>query len=571
MTTSFLSIGTKLIFLVLAISLVSIAVTTALAFNLTDSILKTNVEQTLSDESEERGSTVSSIIKQRVEGIELLASKDTMKDFMLNTAGFNFDTIGEFAEEDKRALEMEVKSFQLNEFSAGLKDLKIVNRIGTPIYSLNEEFAERVSPSELGNTKTSIKFMQDKNKERLLKITVPIMGETKSVLGTIIATTPTSVFDSILLNRFGLQETGEVYLVNKDHVMISESIFIDDAPFKQKVDTEPVIQCFENGININGMTYQDYRGVDIFGVSHCQKDLGFVLITEVNESVVLEPIYELQQKIMIIGGAIMVAASITTFILSRRLSQPIQKLRKATNEISKGNFDVQTNIQTNDEIGELSSSFDSMTKTIKETISAITKRENIIRQQEHILMKYSEETKNCCVCLVDIVGSITIKESLSDEQARKYYDMFIEHVSKIIEKHQGISVKVVDDSLLFYFPISSDTTSEKAITCCLDIAESSKELNEKLKTEDLPGMAYRISSTIGNTNITRSTMSTLQDIFGEPVNHCFKINQYALPNTLIVGDSLYQKVRDSDKFKFTRLDQSLVPGLEFVIFVVSRN
>ena len=84
-------------------------------------------------------------------------------------------------------------------------------------------------------------------------------------------------------------------------------------------------------------------------------------------------------------------------------------------------------------------------------------------------------------------------------------------------------------------------------------------------------MAYRISSTIGNTNITRSTMSTLQDIFGEPVNHCFKINQYALPNTLIVGDSLYQKVRDSDKFKFTRLDQSLVPGLEFVIFVVSRN
>ena len=64
------------------------------------------------------------------------------------------------------------------------------------------------------------------------------------------------------------------------------------------------------------------------------------------------------------------------------------------NEISKGNFDLQTNIQTNDEIGELSSSFDSMTNTIKETISAITKRENIIKQQEHILM-YSEEKKEC--------------------------------------------------------------------------------------------------------------------------------------------------------------------------------
>ncbi len=66
MGKSFLSIGTKLLILVLTISLVSIAITTALTFNLTDSILKTNVEQTLADESEERGSTISSTINQRV-------------------------------------------------------------------------------------------------------------------------------------------------------------------------------------------------------------------------------------------------------------------------------------------------------------------------------------------------------------------------------------------------------------------------------------------------------------------------------------------------------------------------
>lgn len=570
MDKSFLSIGTKLLILVLTISLVSIAITTALTFNLTDSILKTNVEQTLADESEERGSTISSIINQRVDGIESLADNDAIQKFLLNTAGLDDVIFGQTLDKEKNIIEQQVKSFQL-EFSGGLKDLKIVNRLGTPIFSLNEEFSERAPPSELGLAKTNVKFIQDKSKERLLKISVPIMGETKSSLGTIITTTHTSVFDSVLLNRFGLQETGEVYLVNKDRKMISESIFVSDAPFKQKVESEPVIQCFDNGLSISGMTYADYRGVDIFGVSYCEQSLGFVLITEVDEDVVLAPIYELQEKIIVIGGGIMAAASVATFVLSRRISHPIQKLRNATNEISKGNFDVQTNIQTNDEIGELSSSFDSMANTIKETISAITKRENIIKQQEHILMKYSEEKKECCVCLVDIVGSIRIKESLSEEQSKIYYDEFIEHVSKIVEKHNGISVKVVDDSLLFYFPLTSQITSEKAIQCCLDIAYSNEDLNEKLKTKDLPGIAYRISSTVGDVNITKSTTAVIQDIFGEPVNHCFKINQYALPNTVVIGDSLYQKTKDSEKFKFTKIDQSLIKGLEYLVFIVSKK
>ena len=373
------------------------------------------------------------------------------------------------------------------------------------------------------------------------------------------------------MTRTMVNVTGEVYLVNRDKLMISESIFVENAAFKQKVDSEPVRLCFEGGQSVGGMTYTDYRGVDIFGVSYCENNLGFVMMTEVDESVVLQPIYELQEKIIIIGASIMAIASITAFALSRMISNPIQKLRNATQEISKGNFDVETKIQTNDEIGELSSSFDSMAKTIQETIYAITKRENIIKQQTNILLKYSEQKQECCVCLVDIVGSILIKEKMSEEQSKKYYNMFIESISKIVEKYNGIAVKAVDDSLLFYFPFAENTTYENAINCCLEIADCNSELNEKLRSEDLPEMAYRISSTFGKVNVTKSSTATLQDIFGEPVNHCFNINQYALPNTLVIGDSFYQKVKDSGKLKFTRLDQSLIRGLEYKIFIVSRK
>ena len=576
MAKSFLSIGTKIIFLVLAISLISIAVTTALAFNLTDSILKTNVEETLAEESQERGTTISSIVKQRVDSVKSFAANEVITDILVTSyPSLNDFMSSEHFAEEKRSLENRVKSFQQNEFSAGIKDLKIFNRLGIPILSLNEDNVaglENLPASERKLEKTSVKFIRGDSNSRLLKISSPIISDAhETPVGRVVVTTPTAVFDSILLNRFGLQETGEVYLVNRDRLMMSDSIFVENAAFQQKVESKPVALCFEQSQSVSGMTYADYRGVDIFGISYCENNLGFVMLTEVDESVVLRPIYELQEKIVIIGASIMAIASAAAFILARRISNPIQKLRNATQEISKGNFGVQTKIQTNDEIGELSSSFDSMANTIKETISAITKRENIIKQQANILLKYSEQKQDCCVCLVDIVGSILIKEKMSDEQSKKYYNMFIESTAKIVEKHNGIAVKAVDDSLLFYFPFADGTTYENAIDCCLEIADYNSELNEKLRSEDLPEIAYRISSTFGRVNVTKSSTATLQDIFGEPVNHCFNINQYALPNTLVIGDSLYQKVKDSEKFKFTRLDQSLIRGLEYLIFIVSRK
>ena len=50
----------------------------------------------------------------------------------------------------------------------------------------------------------------------------------------------TTALDQILLNRSGLGETGETYLVNTDKLMITESRFIENAIFNQRVDSPPV-------------------------------------------------------------------------------------------------------------------------------------------------------------------------------------------------------------------------------------------------------------------------------------------------------------------------------------------
>ncbi|MGR3293193.1 MAG: cache domain-containing protein, partial [Candidatus Scalindua sp.] len=68
-------------------------------------------------------------------------------------------------------------------------------------------------------------------------------------------------FNSITNDRIGMGETGEVYIVNRDKVMLTESRFVKDAVLNQVVNTEPLRRIIDDGSG--GMTgiYPDYRGV----------------------------------------------------------------------------------------------------------------------------------------------------------------------------------------------------------------------------------------------------------------------------------------------------------------------
>lgn len=567
---SFVSISTKLIVLMLAISIASIAITTGLAYNFAENVIKDNIKQSLKDESETRGQTISSIIDSRIVKLESFAQNQVIKDaFSELIPVLDEVTFHNILERHVPSMHAEFQLFQLNEFEAGLRDLQIINMRGKPVFSLNE----KIDPFDYVKgdykvNKPTVEFVQDPDKTRLLKISLPVFSESGKQDGVMVATMGTSVFDDILQNRFGLQETGEVYLVNQKNKMISESIFIDDVEFKQNVDTFAVKECFENGKNVEAAEYTDYRGIDIFGYSYCKPDLGFVLLTEVDEAAILMPIIDLQNKIILVGISLMIIVSVITFILSKRITKPILKLRDATKQIAAGNFTVRTNIQTNDEIEQLSNSFDNMAKTIQETISAIGKRENIIKQQGDILSKYFEQKQDGYVCLVDLVGSIKITKDLTPEQKKEYSKIFTDSVVPVIKNHNGIPIKIIDDAILYYFPTSNKNALKNTLDCCSEISKLDKELNKKTIAKGLPGIAYRISTTYGTVNEAKTHDSKLEDIFGDPVNICFKINPYALPNTVIIDDSVYEMAKDLD-YKFTKLDHSIIKDLKFTVYLMT--
>lgn len=77
---------------------------------------------------------------------------------------------------------------------------------------------------------------------------------------------------------------------------------------------------------------------------------------------------------------IFVVIFIASFIFARQITKPIKKLTQASDEVSKGNFNIDINITSKDEIGYLSSRFKMMIEKIKndrDTIDEVQKQNKL--------------------------------------------------------------------------------------------------------------------------------------------------------------------------------------------------
>jgi len=155
--------------------------------------------------------------------------------------------------------------------------------------------------------------------------------------------------------------------------------------------------------------------------------------------------------------------------------------------------------------------------------------------------------KNCCVGWVDIVESTKITAKLSKSMVSPFYCLFLSQMSSIVEELGGVVVKNVGDSLLYYFPKTTNTSDKspivQAIECGIKMIDYHRILNSLMLEIGLPNVSYRVSLDYGEVTITKPGNSSSDDIFGPTVNLCAKINKMAAPNTLVIGGDLYQIVK----------------------------
>jgi PAS domain S-box-containing protein len=191
--------------------------------------------------------------------------------------------------------------------------------------------------------------------------------------------------------------------------MISQSPYIRYAVLNQKVDTLPVRACLQENREVGGF-WQDYRQVDVAGVSRCLTLEGYkwVLITEQDEWETLTLTRQMGLWSMIMGMVILISIAPLAYVTARFIFDPVVRFTAVADTISKGNLDVKIfDTEREDEIGVLARAFnhmvDSLTGTRKrleekneELAASLTqfKQQNeTLRQTKLSMLNIMEELK----------------------------------------------------------------------------------------------------------------------------------------------------------------------------------
>src|ERR687895_220586 len=164
-------------------------------------------------------------------------------------------------------------------------------------------------------------------------------------------------------------------------------------------------------------------------------------------------------------------------------------------------------------------------------------------------ISFLDRSMNCCIGFVDMVNSTKVTAEISDHRKiGQYYSIFINTMAVLAKNYGARIIKNAGDALIFYFPETSDSSSEAAfkdiLECFTTMILARDIINAKLHSENLPSVSYRISADYGKVEVATSTSSKgREDLFGSTMNICAKINSMAEPNGIVIGGDLYQIIK----------------------------
>lgn len=145
---------------------------------------------------------------------------------------------------------------------------------------------------------------------------------------------------NILLERTGMGESGETYLVGKDFKMRSVSRFFPGKkPYNIPVKTQGVVNALK-GKNGRGL-FVDYRGIPVYSVYRLIKisNLKLVILSEIDVSEVTKPLNDLKMRLTALTFVTFLVAVVLSLFLTRIIIDPIKNMRNSLSVMAKGDYD----------------------------------------------------------------------------------------------------------------------------------------------------------------------------------------------------------------------------------------
>ncbi len=173
---------------------------------------------------------------------------------------------------------------------------------------------------------------------------------------------PLDKIDSIMQAREGMGHSGETYLVGSDKLMRSDS-FLDVAghsvkasfanPSRGSVNTDAMTEALAG--KTDRKIIRDYNGERVLSAYTPLKveDTTWVLLAEINEAEVKQPMTDLLIYILTAGLIISVIVSVFALFISKGIAGPLEKSVAFARSVAEGDLTAEIDANQQDEVGVL--------------------------------------------------------------------------------------------------------------------------------------------------------------------------------------------------------------------------
>ncbi len=213
-------------------------------------------------------------------------------------------------------------------------------------------------------------------------------------------------------------------------------------------------------------------------------------------------------------------------------------------------------MDSRDEIGELTHSFNEMAASLREkdaikrAFTRYVAREvvtEILKDPDKIVL--TGERRDVTVLFCDVRGFTSISERLTPEEVVSLLNAFYTLMIDTTFKHDGTLDKFLGDGVMAVFgaPIFHPDHSVRALRTALAMQAGIRELSARRAAEGKPplkiGIGVNAGSAVAGSVGTEARME--YTVIGDSVNLASRLESYAKPGQILIAEHTYDIVKDA--------------------------
>lgn len=344
-----MDIRTKLVIVLVAVSLLSMAVLGYFAYRTSADLLKEISARQLEALAQSKAGDVRKLITSWHDRVRLVASRTQLR---INLQAISNGAGGQ----DRARLTAAIRRI-LDDAHASTPSVA-----GLAVYDVHKELVAtagtqmgmEASPEVTSNSELLGLTMV--GQETVARFAAPLLLKGERV-GQLLVMLDVDDIEMITSDYTGLGQYGETILatpVDSPEVRVLHELRHAPAPGGSNELVERAV-LGEQGIFMG--EHLDYRGAHVWGATRVIEPMGWGLVVQLDRSEELERTVRLRELITDLGLSLSAFAIFGGTLLGMYLARPIRKLAETVEQVRSGNVTLRADVDTEDEVGHLASAF----------------------------------------------------------------------------------------------------------------------------------------------------------------------------------------------------------------------